>query len=850
MALELATLGFKIESDDTLTAEQRLAMLVETGKRAEGQAMRMVAAGDRVQSGHARMAVAAEAARRAAGGLSVQSADAADKLRKMAQAAAALDGPLGGVASRISSLGSLIRQTSVGMAVLATGAAAAVLAVTRFGAQFADSWSDMSSRVGLAIGDMDSAAIVMDRLATVARRTYSATELTAESFLRSSTTLRELGKSTAQQLDYIESLNLALVASGAKGDRAVQVQDALGRAMALGALRGQELDTVMTRGGLVAEAIAEELGVTVNQLRALAAQGKITGNVMFDAMTKRLQHFRKENEKMPATLADGFGQIGNSFLRLIGAYDQAGKFSESVAMGFVAVADNLQAVARAAVVAASSIALVYSGAIIGGIRLLATTITSYALAAVKRLTLAIAANPLGALAVVIGTVVSVLWQFSDRMVQVAGRTIHLGNTLEAVWTTVTESVNIAITAITTLRDWLWNKLGIDGFASMAKSVFNGIAESATNLATSVWGFIKRNWSAAADIAESGAARLKQHMSELDTDTRKAADSIVASVTKIGKAWNAVDVTRLAFAANMPSDVAILPQNKNTPPPSGLGDMSAYDKAVEQTQKRIDGMRIESASYDMAGGAAARYRTVMELTNLATSEGIVLNESQIAQVQRLGKEVESLTAHMDAKQVMTANLTPYEAYGKEIERLNYLVNQGALSWEEYGKAAERAAENAGIAWHQTADTIMGAIVAVAKSSGESNRTMSKVAQAAGIAQAIVNTHVGITKALASAAPPWNFALAAAVAAQGFASVAAIRSQSAAVSSISVPTTGGLSSGSVPSVPTVADSKPTPPATTIVINGERFGYKEIEELVDRLSEHGRDGGRIVVQRGSDW
>ncbi|MDH4981245.1 tape measure protein [Hyphomicrobium sp. D-2] len=848
MSVDIATLGIEVKSDKALTAKQRLEMLAETGRKLEGQMTRMVSGGDRLQSGHARMAVAAEAARRAAGSLSVQTSDAADKLRKMAQAASTLDGPLGGVASRIRSLGSLVRETSVGLALLATGAAAAVLAITRFGTQFADSWSDMSSRVGLAIGNMDAAAVVMDRLATVARRTYSALETTAESFVRNSTTLRELGKNTAQQLDFTEALNLALVVSGAKADRARMLQESLGRAMAGGALRGTELNSVIEQGGRVAEAIAEELGVGVNQLRAFGNQGKITSEVMYNAMTKRLMQFREEAEKMPATLGDGFTLLRNSFMRLIGTYDQSNKLSESVAMSFVAVADSLKTVARTAVVAASSIALVFASSIITGIYALSTAILVGAVGAMRALTVAVAANPLGALAVVIGTVISTLWQFSDRMVQVSGRTIHLGNTLDAVWTTITESVNIAITAITSLRDWLWKKLGLDGFASMAKSVFSGIAESATNLATSVWGFIKRNWSAAADIAESGAASLKQYMSELDADTKKAADSIVASVTKIGKAWDKINVTRLAFAANMPSSV-VMPEKEKTSPPPAVADMSAYDKAIEQTQKRIEGMRIEAASYDMAGGAAARYRTVMELTNLATSEGIVLNESQIAQIQRLGSDVESLTAHLDGLQVMAENLTPFEAYGKELERLDYLVQKNALSMEDYEKAATRAAENAGIAWHQTADTITGAIVAVAKSSGESNKTMSKIAQAAGIAQAIVNTHVGITKALASSAPPWNFALAAAVAAQGFASVAAIRSQSTSIGSISTPSVSSASSAPA-QIPTATNDKPTQPATTIVINGERFGYKEIEELVERLSEHGRDGGRIVVQRGSDW
>ncbi|MEX0859854.1 MAG: tape measure protein, partial [Cucumibacter sp.] len=77
--------------------------------------------------------------------------------------------------------------------------------------RYADTWSDINARVGLAIGNMDAAGIVMDRLSDVARRTYSALNLTAEGFIRNATVLKELGKSTAEQLDFTESLNLAMV---------------------------------------------------------------------------------------------------------------------------------------------------------------------------------------------------------------------------------------------------------------------------------------------------------------------------------------------------------------------------------------------------------------------------------------------------------------------------------------------------------------------------------------------------------------------------------------------------------------------------------------------------------------
>lgn len=69
----------------------------------------------------------------------------------------------------------------------------AALAVRQV-ANYADTWSDLTSRVRLSIGEHESASLVMARLSDVARGTYSSLESTAEAFAQNSVTLRALGK--------------------------------------------------------------------------------------------------------------------------------------------------------------------------------------------------------------------------------------------------------------------------------------------------------------------------------------------------------------------------------------------------------------------------------------------------------------------------------------------------------------------------------------------------------------------------------------------------------------------------------------------------------------------------------
>jgi len=260
----------------------------------------------------------------------------------------------------MATLSAAIRPVAAGLA-----AAFSVRALT----QYADTWSDMTSLVRVNIGAHEDAAEVMGRLADIARGTYSSLELTAQGFAQNAFTLNALGKSTKQQLDYTSALNNALVVSGAKGQQAQMVQDSLNRAMAEGSLRGQELQNVLNYGSTVAGLLAEELGVNVTQLRELAKEGRITADVIFNALVKNMEQLEETAESMPATIGDGFLLLRNSVLQAVGVFDQANGLSEEFAENLVGIADAIRdtdwgpyirALTTGAKIAAAYVAAIYA----------------------------------------------------------------------------------------------------------------------------------------------------------------------------------------------------------------------------------------------------------------------------------------------------------------------------------------------------------------------------------------------------------------------------------------------------------------------------------------------------------
>lgn len=211
------------------------------------------------------------------------------------------------------SLNSLERKAqSVGRAMAGALAGAVSIGTLKAIGQINSEWVDMSSRLRRVTKDEAEFASVTERLGVVAESTWTGLNETIESYLSMQGPLADMGYTTEEQVNFVSALNNALVVSGAKKEVAASVQMALNKAMASGTLRGENLNTVIEKGGYVAELLALQMGKSVSELRALGAQGKITGEVMYSALGGNFQMIAEKAEAMPAQFEDAMGRVNES----------------------------------------------------------------------------------------------------------------------------------------------------------------------------------------------------------------------------------------------------------------------------------------------------------------------------------------------------------------------------------------------------------------------------------------------------------------------------------------------------------------------------------------------------------
>lgn len=690
------------------------------------------------------------------------------------------------------------------------GALAAVFSVKATGTA-SDQWSEFNARLKNATGSAEAGAQALDRLQVVARRSYSSIEQTTEAFLNQSTTLNALGVSTEMQLDLTEALNNALVISATRGQKAESTMDAWGKAMALGELRGQNLNTVIAGSDRLAQALADTMGINITELREYGAQGKITREVML-GVTSQLEALRDEAADMPATLADGATIMGDSFLQLTGRVDQALGTSESFAGVMVGIGDT--------VVALTPLIVSLATAVGDGLTVAFDVLGPSAAIAVAAITPLVAASLLsgiGSLAAMIaGPLVAALG--SVNAILMANPILGWIGAFAAV-----------ITAVVVFRDEIENLIGVDVV---------GIFHDGANLVIG---------------AMVGAVQAIQ----------AAWDQFPEFMLGVGKrAWN-------AFLEGFEGS-AITWTNPFTGETHDLLKLDLTDFKADVTEGEADVMAAAQRAFDGAMGVnyleniTDAVRDLWEgtdetLAKLGELEDTLVGgdgEGGAGGTKGTGKKVaDEMAKALEAMRqaLATEAELELEQHAKRLEQIEAFYAQGLILKDEYDQMIERANEQHAERMNQIArrqveeenrirsqlighaSSVFGSLSTIMENFGEDNLGLSK---AFAVAQAVINTAEGVTKALAQGGI-LGFAGAAAVAAAGAAQISTIMSANKGGSNR--PTVGA-------SAPSIQDARPQPQqqAVSISLQGDYHPTSNVEALIDELLKMQSDGYQIILDR----
>ena len=252
-----------------------------------------------------------------------------------------------------------------------------------------DTFVNVQNRMMALSGSAEKTADAMAHMKRIANESRSDFDAIGTLFTRLTIATQELGVSQNDIAKATQTVANTFVIAGAESSEAANSARQLAQGLASGALRGDELRSVMENNVILSNLLADGLGITIGQLRDFGKEGKLTAQAILPILINSVDETTKTVQNMDLTIGQSMTLLRTNFTTLIGEFENAtGVFGKSAnAVGILA--NNLE--------------------VLGGIvTVLAFTAIPKLISMLNGLRIAMLANPVTAFAVGLTAVVSAI----------------------------------------------------------------------------------------------------------------------------------------------------------------------------------------------------------------------------------------------------------------------------------------------------------------------------------------------------------------------------------------------------------------------------------------------------------
>ncbi|MGK8756284.1 tape measure protein [Enterobacter cloacae] len=242
----------------------------------------------------------------------------------------------------------------------------AALSVQQVGA-YAQAWQDLSNKLANAVRDsvppFETLADVTERVFDISQKTRSGLDATATLYARLERSTRSYGVSVEDITRLTTIINQGFVVSGSTAEEASNAIIQLAQGLASGALRGDEFNSVNEQGNRLMIALADSMNVSIGALRNMAAEGKLTTDVIVNGLLSQGDKIGQEFAKTTATISQSLEIANNNITKFFGenATVKTGVkiFSDSV----ISLSENLDVLSTTLTIVAGVMGARYVGAL-------------------------------------------------------------------------------------------------------------------------------------------------------------------------------------------------------------------------------------------------------------------------------------------------------------------------------------------------------------------------------------------------------------------------------------------------------------------------------------------------------
>lgn len=276
----------------------------------------------------------------------------------MRQASNTASQEMGRIESSTSSAQSMLKNLAA--------TAAATFTVSQV-VNYADSYTGIVNKLKLVTENQSELSVAMSDTHKIAQSTASGWDSVVTVYTKFQKISEDLNLTQREVARITETVTKAIGMSGATADEGQRALMQFGQALNTGALKGQDLNSILSQTPGLTDAIAEGMGVASKKLKEMGANGELTNEVIIKALQNVATSVDAKFATTATLVSASFDLIKNEAMKMIGEFDAANNVSVNFVKGMTKLSENMDKVVDVMTVSAAYMAGSYIPAIYKGV---------------------------------------------------------------------------------------------------------------------------------------------------------------------------------------------------------------------------------------------------------------------------------------------------------------------------------------------------------------------------------------------------------------------------------------------------------------------------------------------------
>ena len=220
-------------------------------------------------------------------------------------------------------------------------------------------YTEMNNKIRTVIKSESQLTGTRKKLLAASAESRTSMSAVTQLYTRTTRAAKGLGKSEGELIRFTKALSKETILSGASSIESANAIRQLTQGMGPAGLKGEELRSVLEQLPTVAEAIANQMGVTTGELRKLGSEGEITGEIIIEAFLAAEESINERFKKSLVTLPQAMQVLTDQATNFFGELDEGLGISRALSRTILELSSDIGGNLETALTLAASASVLF-----------------------------------------------------------------------------------------------------------------------------------------------------------------------------------------------------------------------------------------------------------------------------------------------------------------------------------------------------------------------------------------------------------------------------------------------------------------------------------------------------------